>query len=64
MIRKVVVFFSVLEIVKGVLSHGRGIGTRWSLRSLSTQTILWFYNKQNTVLEGQLKRDKSNIIST
>jgi len=26
-----------------VPAHGRGVGTRWSSRSLSTQTILGFY---------------------
>jgi len=29
-------------VVESVLAHGRGVGTRWSLRSLPTQTILWF----------------------
>jgi len=24
--------------------HSRGVGTRWSLRSLPAQVILWFYN--------------------
>lgn len=28
--------------VKGVPAHDRGAGTGWSLRSLATQTILWF----------------------
>ena len=28
---------------QGHLPHGRGIGTRWSSRSLPTLTILWFY---------------------
>jgi len=28
--------------VEGVPAYGRGVGTRWSLRSLPTQTILWF----------------------
>jgi len=27
-------------LVEDVPAHGRGIGTRWSLRSLPTQTIL------------------------
>jgi len=27
-------------LVEGVHAHGRGVGTRWSLRSLPTQTIL------------------------
>ena len=29
-------------IVEGVPAHGRGRGTRWSLRSLPTQIIVWF----------------------
>jgi len=29
-------------VVEGVSAHGRGVGTRWSLRSLPTQTILYF----------------------
>ena len=32
------------DLVRGILTHGRGIGTRWFLRSLPTQTILWFYD--------------------
>ena len=28
---------------KDVPARGRGVGTRWSLRSLPTQPILWFY---------------------
>ena len=28
--------------MEDVPAHGRGAGTRWSLRSLPTQTILWF----------------------
>jgi len=31
-------------LVEGVPTHGRGLGTRWSVRSLPTQTILWFYD--------------------
>ena len=31
-------------LVEDVPAHGRGLGTRWSLRSLPTQTILWFYS--------------------
>lgn len=27
----------------GVPAHGRGIGTKWSLRSLPIQTILWWF---------------------
>jgi len=30
-------------LVEGVPVHGRGGGIRWSVRSLPTQTILWFY---------------------
>ena len=28
-------------LVEGVPAHGRGVGTRWALRSLATWTILW-----------------------
>jgi len=31
------------DLVEDVPAHGRGAGTRWSLRSLPTQTTLWFY---------------------
>jgi len=31
-------------LVESVPAHGRGVGTRWSFRSLPTQTILWFYD--------------------
>ena len=31
-------------LVEGVPAHGRGVGTRWSIRSVPTQTILWFYD--------------------
>ena len=31
-------------LMEGVPAHGRGVGTWWSLRSLWTQTILWFYD--------------------
>jgi len=31
-------------LVEGVPAHGRGVGTRWSLRSLPALTILWFYD--------------------
>ena len=34
-------------LVEDVPAHGRGIGTRWSLRSLPTQTILWPYDSGN-----------------
>lgn len=33
-----------LYLVNDIPAHGRGGGTRWSLRSLLTQTILWFYD--------------------
>ena len=32
--------FEQLGLVEGVPAHGRGVGTRWSLGSLPTQTIL------------------------
>ena len=31
-------------LVEDVPAHGREVGTRWSLRSLPTLTILWFYD--------------------
>lgn len=34
----------------GVLSHGRGAGTRWSLMFFPAQTILWFCEHQMTAL--------------
>ena len=30
-------------LVEDVPAHGRRVGTRWSLRSLPTQTILWWF---------------------
>jgi len=32
----------VAILVEDVPAHGRGVGTRWSLRSLPTLTILWY----------------------
>ena len=32
------------DLVEDVPADGRGVGTRWALRSLPTQTILWFYD--------------------
>ena len=32
----------VPDVVTGNPAHGREVGTRWSLRSLLTQAILWF----------------------
>ena len=34
--------FEQPAVVQGVPAHGRGVGTSWSIRSLPTQTILWF----------------------
>jgi len=31
-------------LVEGVPAHGRGFGKRWPIRSLPTQTSLWFYD--------------------
>jgi len=31
-------------LVEDVPVHGRGVGTRWSSRSLPIQPILWFYD--------------------
>ena len=39
--------FEQSGLVEGVPAHSRGVGTRWSLRSLPTQTILWFFDFQN-----------------
>jgi len=30
-----------------VPAHGRGAGTRWSSRSLPTQTTLWIYERHS-----------------
>ena len=35
-------------------AHSRGVETRWSLCSFSTQAILWFYDSMNNSAEGQL----------
>ena len=42
-------------LMEDVPAHGRGAGTRWSLRSLPTLTILWFYNimKENRLSERE-----------
>lgn len=29
-------------LVEGVSAHGKGVGIRWLLRSIPTETILWF----------------------
>jgi len=34
-----------LGLVEDDPADGRGVGTRWSLRSLATLTILWFLKK-------------------
>jgi len=42
-------------LVEDVPARGRGVGPRWSLRSLPTQTILWFCDsmfKKNTSALG------------
>ena len=44
-------------LVDGVPAHGRGVQTRWSLRSLPTQTILWkasHYPQPNMLLQRVL----------
>ena len=33
--------------MEDVPAHGRVVGTRWSLRSLPNQTVLWFYRSVN-----------------
>ena len=35
---------NLVQLFHGVPAHGRGVGMRWSIRSLPTQTILWFYH--------------------
>ena len=50
--------FVPLGLVEGVPAHGRGVGRRWSLRSLLTQTILWFYENI-----GPLQRVSSLFVS-
>ena len=42
--RLIVPFLLQPSLVEDVPAHGRGGGTRWSLRSLPTLTILWFYD--------------------
>lgn len=32
------------DLVGDVPAHGRGVGGRWSVRSIPTQTIIWFYD--------------------
>ena len=36
--------FEQAGLVDGVLAHVRGVGTRWSIRSLPTRIVLWFCN--------------------
>ena len=46
-------------VVGGVPACGRSVGTRWSLRSLPTQTILWVYDSVNDyVLLVSLVQDR------
>ena len=42
-------------LVVGNAACGRGVETRWSLRSFSTQAILWFYDSMNLWLDGQVE---------
>ena len=42
-------------LVEDVPAHGRGFGTRWFLRSLPTQTILWFYPSLLGIHSGTAK---------
>lgn len=37
--------FEQPALVEGVPAHGRGVGMRWSLRCLPTQTIPWFHEQ-------------------
>lgn len=34
--------FEYPDLVGGIPAHGRGLGTRWPLKSIPAQTILWF----------------------
>jgi len=34
----------VTDLMDGNPTRGRGVGTRWSLRSLPTQAVQWFYD--------------------
>jgi len=44
--------FPGTEVRQDVPADGRGAGTRWSLRSLPTQTILWFYDQCLWISQG------------
>ena len=46
------------NLVEGVPAHSRGVGTRWSLRSLPTQTILWFYELSGKTYTWKVIRPK------
>jgi len=39
-------------LVVGDPARGREVETRWSLRSFSTQTILWLYDRCPNVEDG------------
>lgn len=45
-----------LYLVCGIPTHGRGSGTRWRLRRLSNQTILWFYVSEHDCETQKLER--------
>ena len=40
--------FEQSNLAEGVPTYGKGVGTRWSLRSLPTPTILWWFYDDNT----------------
>ena len=40
------------ELVGGSPAHSNGFGTRWSIRSLATQTILSFYDFDGSKLSS------------
>jgi len=42
-------------LVEDVPAHGRGAGTRRSIRSVPTQTVLWLYDSVNEKLFGNVK---------
>lgn len=54
--------FTILFNIKGVPAHGQGDGTRWSLKLLTTQTILWSYFSIKTWLDcNKLPKTPSKI---
>lgn len=48
---------------EGTSAHGRGFGTMWSLRSLPTQTILWYCGSINPMYNGTDKAKLSEPLN-